>query len=185
MINEFLEDAKGSMKKAIQSLESDLRAIRTGRANPALLDRIMVTYYGVPTPVKQVASVSAPEGRLLLIKPWEKKTLKNIERAILESNLGLNPNNDGKVIRLVLPQLTQERRRKLVRDVGKRAEKARVSIRNSRRDILKDLKDMQKEGDISEDELYRAQDKVQDLTNKYIKNVENMLKAKEEEITEI
>ena len=185
MIKEFLDDGEEQMKKAITSLKSDLRTIRTGRANPALLDRIMVSYYGVPTPIKQVATISAPEGRLLMIKPWDKGAIKGIERAILESNLGLNPNNDGKVIRLVLPQLTQQRRQQLVKQVGKRAEEARVSIRNTRRDVIKDLKDAQKEGMITEDDLYRAQDKVKGLTNKYIQKVDDALKDKEDEIMEI
>jgi len=182
MVKEFLDDAEEQMKKAISALEINFRKVRTGRANPALLDGLAVSYYGVPTPIKQVATISAPEGRLLMIKPWEKSILKEIERAILKSNLGLNPNNDGKVIRLVVPQLTQERRKKLVKQVSKRAEEAKVSIRNVRRETIKDLKDAQKESMITEDELRRAQDKVQTLTNKYIKKTDEVLKNKEEEI---
>lgn len=185
MVKEFLQDTEEAMKKAIQSLKSDFLIIRTGRANPALLDRITVSYYGVPTPIKQVATITTPEGRLLVIKPWEKKMLKEIERSIQASNVGMTPNNDGKVIRLNVPPLTQDRRRQLVREVGKRAEEARVSVRNSRRELIKDLKDLQKEGEISEDELYRAQDKVKELTNKYIKKTEETLKEKEEEIMEV
>lgn len=185
MVKEFLDDAEVEMKKAVSALEIDFRKVRTGRANPALLDGLAVNYYGVPTPINQVASVSAPEGRLLMIKPWDKTVLKAVERAILESNLGLNPNNDGKVIRLVLPQLTKERRKKLVKEVGKRAETAKVSIRNTRRDVIKDLKDAEKESMITEDDLRRAQDKVQDLTNKYIAKTDEVLKNKEEEIMEI
>lgn len=185
MVKEFLQDAEEAMKKAIQSLNSDFRSIRTGRANPALLDRVRVNYYGVPTPIKQAATITAPEGRLLVIKPWDKSILKDIERSILASNLGLNPNNDGELIRLVLPSLTQQRRRDLVRQVGKRTEDARISVRNSRRELIKDLKDAQKEGMISEDELHRAQEKVQELTNKYTKQVDECQKEKEEEIMEI
>lgn len=185
MVKEFLQDAEEAMKKAIQSLLSDFRSIRTGRANPALLDRVSVNYYGVPTPIKQAATITAPEGRLLVIKPWDKSILKDIERSILASNLGLNPNNDGELIRLVLPSLTQKRRHELVRQVGKRTEDARISIRNSRREVINDFKDLQKEGDISEDEFYRAQDKVDELTKRYIKQVDDCQKAKEEEIMEI
>lgn len=185
MVKEFLDDAEVDMKKAVSALMNDFRKVRTGRANPALLDGLAVNYYGVPTPINQVASISAPEGRLLMIKPWDKTVLKAIERAINESNMGLNPNNDGKVIRLVLPQLTKERRKKLVKEVGKRAETAKVSVRNTRRDVIKDLKDAEKESMITEDELRRAQDKVQILTNKYITKVDEVLKNKEEEIMEI
>jgi ribosome recycling factor len=185
MVKEFLQDAEEAMKKAMQSLNSDLRSIRTGRANPALLDRISVSYYGVPTPIKQAATITAPEGRLLVVKPWDKSILKDIERSILESNLGLNPNNDGELIRLVLPSLTQQRRRQLVRQVGKRAEDARISVRNSRRELIKDLKDAEKESMISEDERHRAQDKVQELTNKYTKKIDDYIKEKEEEIMEV
>ncbi len=185
MVNEFLDDAEVQMKKATTALEVDFRKVRTGRANPALLDGLTVNYYGVPTPINQVASISAPEGRLLMVKPWDKTVLKAIERGILESNLGLNPNNDGKVIRLVLPQLTKETRKKLVKQVGKRAETTKVSIRNTRRDIIKDLKDAEKESMITEDDLRRAQDKVQTLTNKYIVITDGLLKNKEEEIMEI
>jgi ribosome recycling factor len=173
------------MSKTIDSLETDLRAIRTGRANPHLLDRLTVDYYGVPTPVNQVAGVSTSEGRMLIIKPWDKTALKGIERAIQESDLGLTPSNDGTIIRLILPQLTKERRQDLVRQVGKRAEEARVAVRNIRRDVLKDLEDAQKEGMISEDELYRARDQVQSLTNEYVENVDQTAKSKEDEIMEI
>jgi ribosome recycling factor len=185
MVKDLLTDAEERMSKTIDSLETDLRAIRTGRANPHLLDRLTVDYYGVPTPVNQVAGVSTSEGRMLIIKPWDKIALKGIERAIQESDLGLTPSNDGTIIRLILPQLTKERRQDLVRQVGKRAEEARVAVRNIRRDVLKDLEDAQKEGMISEDELYRARDQVQSLTNEYVENVEQTAKNKEDEIMEI
>ncbi|HEX8683434.1 MAG TPA: ribosome recycling factor [Ardenticatenaceae bacterium] len=185
MVKDLLTDAEERMSKTIDSLETDLRAIRTGRANPHLLDRLTVDYYGVPTPVNQVAGVSTSEGRMLIIKPWDKTALKGIERAIQESDLGLTPSNDGTIIRLILPQLTKERRQDLVRQVGKRAEEARVAVRNIRRDVLKDLEDAQKEGMISEDELYRARDQVQSLTNEYVENVDQTAKSKEDEIMEI
>jgi ribosome recycling factor len=185
MVKDLLTDAEERMSKTIDSLETDLRAIRTGRANPHLLDRLTVDYYGVPTPVNQVAGVSTSEGRMLIIKPWDKTALKGIERAIQESDLGLTPSNDGTIIRLILPQLTKERRQDLVRQVGKRAEEARVAVRNIRRDVLKDLEDAQKEGMISEDELYRARDQVQTLTNEYVENVDQTAKSKEDEIMEI
>jgi ribosome recycling factor len=185
MVKDLLHDAEDRMSKAVDALEVDLRAIRTGRANPALLDRLTIDYYGVQTPINQVAGISAPEARMLTIKPWDKSSLKAIERAILESDIGLNPNNDGSIIRLVLPQLTKERRQDLVRQVGKRAEEARVAVRNIRRDVLKDLEDAQKEHLISEDELYRAKEQVQTLTNEYVENVDQTAKSKEEEILEI
>lgn len=185
MVKDLLTDAEERMNKTIDTLDTELRAIRTGRANPHLLDRITVDYYGVPTPINQMAGVSASEGRMLVIKPWDKSSIKGIEKAILESDLGLNPNNDGTVIRLILPQLTKERRQDLVKQVGKRAEEARIAVRNIRRDVLKDLEDSQKENLITEDELFRARDQVQSLTNEYVETVERSAKGKEEEIMEI
>ncbi len=184
MLKDLMKDAESRMDKAVAALEQDLRALRTGRASPALLERIRVEYYGVPTPLTQLASVTAPEARLLMIKPWDPSTLAAIERAILESDLGLTPNNDGKVIRLVLPPLTEERRHELVRTVHKRVEEARVAIRNVRRDVLQDLQEMQKEGLLSEDEFYRAKDDVQKLTDRKIEEANKVGQAKEEEILE-
>lgn len=184
VVKEIMADGENRMDKALDSMRADLRAVRTGRANPSLLDRLTIEYYGVPTPINQVAGVSAPEARLLMIKPWDQTALKAIERAILESDLGLNPNNDGQVIRLVLPQLTRERRQELVKQVGVRAEEARVAIRNIRRDLIKDLEDAEKESMISQDDLYRAKDRVQELTDEHIKTVDAIAKDKEEEITE-
>ncbi len=184
MLKELLKDAESRMDKAVAALEQDLRALRTGRASPALLDRIRVDYYGVPTPLTQLASVSAPEARMLLIKPWDPNTLSAIERAILESDLGLTPSNDGKVIRLVLPPLTEERRHELVRTVHKRVEEARVAIRNVRRDVLHDLQEMEKEGLLSEDEFYRAKDEVQKLTDRKIEEANKVGESKEKEILE-
>jgi len=185
MYKEFLKDAERRMDKAIQALDQDLRTLRTGRATPALLERIKIDYYGVPTPLTQVASVTVPEARMLLIKPWDPGTLSLIERAIQESDLGLNPNNDGQVIRLVLPPLTEERRRELVKAVHQRVEEARIAIRNIRRDVLHDVEQLKKEGDISEDDFFRAKDEIQELTNKKIKEAEKIGQAKEEEIMEV
>lgn len=185
MVKELLHDAETRMQKAIDSLAADLRAIRTGRANPALLDRLTVEYYGVTTPINQVAGVSAPEGRMLMIKPWEKSMIKPIEKAILESDLGLNPSNDGAVIRLILPQLTRERRMDLVKQVGKRGEEARIAIRNIRRDVLKDLDDAEKEKMISEDEHFGAKEQVQKITDEHIRAVDGTAREKEEEIMEV
>lgn len=185
MVNEILRDAEQRMDKTIESLEQDFRTLRTGRASPALLDRIRVDYYGSPTPLNQLASIAAPEARMLLIKPFDPNTLDDIERAIYESDLNLTPNNDGKVIRLHLPTLTEERRHELVRTVHSRLEDARVAIRNIRRDALHLLEDLEKEGDISEDEFYRYKDQIQDLTDEKIKDAEDVGKAKEEEILEV
>ncbi|WP_049757190.1 ribosome recycling factor [Ammonifex degensii] len=173
------------MKKAVEHFKKDLAAIRTGRASPALLEKVMVDYYGVPTPVNQLATITAPEPRLLVIQPWDRSIINEIEKAILKSDLGLTPNNDGQVIRLILPQLTQERREELVRVARKRAEEARVAIRNIRREANDELKEKQKKENVSEDEIKRLQGEVQKLTEKYIKEVDNLLAAKEKEIMEV
>ncbi|MGQ9512555.1 ribosome recycling factor [Thermodesulfitimonas sp.] len=173
------------MKKAVEHLRKELLAVRTSRATPALLDKVMVNYYGTPTPVNQLATISVPEPRLLLVQPWDKSVLGEIERAIMKSDLGLTPMNDGTVIRLVLPQLTQERRQELVKVVRKKAEEGRVAVRNIRREINDDLKARQKEGGFSEDELKRLQGEVQKLTDKYIKKIDDLLAAKEKEIMEV
>ncbi len=185
MVNEVLQDMEDRMQKAIVALEEDFKTIRTGRASPALIERVMVPYYGTLTPLNQMATIAAPEASLLTIRPWDASALSEIERAILKSDLGLTPNNDGKIIRLSIPPLTGERRRELTKLVGKRVEEARVSVRNIRRDGLQDLQDIQKESLISEDEYYRARDKTQDLTDKYVKEANEIGKAKEDEIMEI
>ncbi|MCB0076702.1 MAG: ribosome recycling factor [Anaerolineales bacterium] len=184
MLKEFLKDGETRMGKAVESLDHDLRAIRTGRANPALLERLTIDYYGVTTPVNQVAGISAPEARMLMIKPWDASALKAIERSILESDLGLNPNNDGQVIRLILPQLTRERREDLVKQVGKRAEEARVAVRNIRRDVMKDLEEAQKEAMLTEDDLHWGKEQVQKLTDRFVHEVDEHAREKEEEILE-
>lgn len=185
MIKELLDDGTTRMEKAVDALSHDFRAIRTGRANPALLEKLTIDYYGVTTPVNQVAGITAPEGRMLMIKPWDRTALKAIERSILESNLGLNPNNDGEVIRLVLPALTNERRKDLVKQIHKRAEEARVAIRNIRRDVTRDMEDAEKERMVSEDELKRGKDKLQEVTDQHVHKVEEVTKEKEAEIMEV
>lgn len=184
MIKETVKDAENRMKGAIQSLEDDLAGIRTGRATPALIEKLPVEYYGVPTPLMQLASISVPDARTLLIKPFDTSGLKAIERAIITSNLGLTPNNDGKTLRLNLPPLTEERRRDLVKLVNQRLEEAKVAIRNVRRDILKDLRDFEKEKLISEDELKKGEEELQKLTDKMIGEIDRIGEMKQKEIME-
>lgn len=185
MAQEFMDDGKNRMDKAIVACHNEFKTIRTGRASPALLDRISVDYYGTKTPLKQLANVGAPEARLLVITPYDKSAVKEIEHAIMESELGLNPNNDGNVIRLQIPELTEERRRDLVKVVRGLAENSRVAVRNVRRHILQDIKELQKEGDISEDELRRAEEEMQKLTDAHVKKIDEMLVHKEAEILEV
>jgi len=173
-----MEDVIGATKRAFSS-------VRTGRANPALLDRIQVSYYGTPTPLNQMASVSVPEPRLLVITPWDKSSIRDVEKAILMSDLGLVPNNDGTVIRIAIPTLTEERRKELVRLVRKDAEEHRVAVRNIRRDLNDAVKKMEKNGEISEDESRRIQDEIQEQTNDFIGRIDELLKAKEKEIMEV
>ncbi|MEA5077764.1 MAG: ribosome recycling factor [Anaerolineaceae bacterium] len=185
MIKDILKDAENRMKGAIQALEEDLTAIRTGRANPSLVERLPVEYYGTETPLLQLASISVPEARALLIRPFDPTTLKIIEKAILASDLGLTPNNDGKVIRLNLPPLTEDRRRDLVKLVQKRLEDSRIAIRNIRRDQMKDLKDFEKEKMISEDDLKIGEEEIQKLTDKFAAEIDEVGKHKEKEIMEV
>ena len=189
MINEVIKDSimegETRMKGAIQALENDLDSIRTGRANPALIERLMVEYYGMPTPLMQLSTISVPEPRQLLIRPFDGSTIKHIERAILASDLGLTPNNDGKVIRLNLPVLTEERRRDLVKVVHNRLEEARIATRNVRRDLIKDLREFEKEKLISEDDLETAEDELQTLTDRFILHIDMTGTRKEKEIMEV
>lgn len=185
MINELLKDGEARMKTVIESTKRAFAAIRTGRANPSILDRITVDYYGTPTPLNQMANISAPEPRLLVITPWDKSVIKDIEKAILTADLGLVPNNDGQVIRIAIPQLTEERRKELVRVMKKEAEERRVAVRGVRRDLNEAVKQMEKDGDISEDESRKALDDVQKLTDKYVAEVDKLADAKEKEILEI
>lgn len=173
------------MKNAVQATRRELAGLRTGRANPSLLDRITIDYYGTPTPINQMASVSVPEARLLVIQPWDQSALKEIEKAIMGSDLGLTPNSDGTVIRIQIPQLTEERRRDLARIARKEAEDKRVAVRNVRRDANEGLKQLEKDGHISEDEERRAQTQVQELTDKYVAEIDELLAAKEKEILEV
>ena len=177
--------AERKMGKTIDHLEEEYAAIRAGRANPALLDKITVDYYGAPTPINQLAAVAVSEARVLTITPWDTSVLRGIERAIQTSNLGVNPQNDGKVIRLVFPPLNEERRRELAKDISKLAEDAKVAVRSVRREAIEKLKEMKKVSDITEDDLKQAEKKTQDLTDKYIKNVDASLARKEKEIMEI
>jgi ribosome recycling factor len=184
MIKEIMADARERMEKTIDALQADLRAIRTGRASPALVEKLTVEYYGSPTPLIQLAGVTVPEPRMLMIRPWDRNTLGIIEKAILKSDLGLTPNNDGQAIRLILPQLTEERRRDLNKQVARRVEEARVSARNIRRDAIDMLRDAEKEKMIDEDDLHKGQEQIQELTDKYIKQIDEVGKAKEAEILE-
>jgi ribosome recycling factor len=185
VIKETTKEAETRMKGAIQSLVDDLSGIRTGRASPALVERLNVEYYGAPTPLVQLATISVPEPRQLLIRPYDPTTLKAIERGILASDLRLTPNNDGKVIRLNLPPLTEERRRDLVRLVHTRLEEARVAVRNIRRDLIKDLREFEKEKMISEDDLGKGEEELQKLTDKHVKEIDAIGYQKETEIMEV
>jgi len=185
MIKETVKEAETRMKGAIQVLEDDLAGIRTGRASPALVERLQVEYYGMETPLMQLATISIPEPRVIMIRPFDPSTLKIIEKAILASELGLTPNNDGKNIRLNIPILTEERRRDLVKVVNNRLEETRVSIRNIRRDIIKDLKEFEHEKMISEDDLKLGEEELQKLTDKIIQQVETIGEKKHKEIMEV
>ena len=185
MIRELLHDTEGRMRGAITSLESDLAAFRTGRASPHLLDRIIVEMYGVEMPLNQMAVVSVPEPQQIAIRPYDANSITAIEKAIMRSDLGIMPNNDGKIIRLNIPRLTEERRRDLSKLVGKRVEEAKVAVRNVRRDALNDLRDFEKEKLISEDDLHHGQDDLQELTDKYTKQIDEIGEAKEAELMEV
>jgi ribosome recycling factor len=185
MLKEVYKEAESRMKGAIQALEEDLAGIRTGRAHPALVEKLPIEYYGIPTPLNQLASISVPEPRSLLIRPFDASTLRGIERAIQTSDLGLTPNNDGKSIRLNLPQLTEERRRDLVKVVNNRIEEARVAIRNVRRDSIKDLREFEQEKMISEDEQHRGEEELQKITDRYIDEINAIGERKEKEILEV
>jgi ribosome recycling factor len=180
-----LGEARQQMEKAIEALRREFSAVRTGKASPALLDTVRVEAYGNPTPINQVASVSAPEPRLLVVQPWDRGLMTAIERAIRESDLGLNPSNDGKVIRVPIPALTEERRREYVRLLHKMAEEGRVAIRHARKEANDAVKTRQKAGEVSEDDARREQDEVQKLTDRYIEKVEELLKHKEAEVLEV
>ncbi|WP_054706704.1 ribosome recycling factor [Bacillus sp. JCM 19041] len=185
MTKEIHNDAKLRMDKAIDSLGRELAKLRAGRANPAILDRVTVEYYGAQTPLNQLSSVTVPEARLLLITPYDKTAIGNIEKAILKSDLGLTPSSDGQVIRIIIPALTEERRKDLVKIVSKTAEESKVAVRNIRRDANDELKKQQKDGELTEDDLRSATDEVQKLTDSYITKVDAKAKEKEQEIMEV
>ena len=185
MIDELIQDAQRRMDKSIEATRSELNSVRTGRASAALLDRIHVDYYGQRTPLRQLATINVPEPRLLTIQPFDPSSLKSVERAIQESDLGLTPSNDGKTIRLPIPQLTEERRKELVRYVRQLAEEGRVAVRNVRRDTIHQLKDLAGGGDVGADEEHRAEDRVQKLTDEHTKAIDELLKHKEAEIMEV
>ena len=173
---------EGKMEKTLDVLLDEFGSIRAGRANPHVLDRIKVDYYGTPTPIQQVGNINVPEARMIVIQPWEKSLLKSIEKAILTSDLGINPTNDGSVIRLVFPELTEERRKELAKDVKKKGEAAKVAVRNVRRDANESLKKLEKNGDISEDDLKDGNDKIQKLTDKMIDKIDKAVETKTKEI---
>ncbi|HUG63782.1 MAG TPA: ribosome recycling factor [Gaiellaceae bacterium] len=184
-IEDFLADAKRRMDKSIEATHHEFNSIRTGRASPALLDRITIDYYGTPTPLKSLASISAPEPRLLVVQPFDPGAIKNIERAVQESDLGLTPSNDGKVVRLPIPSLTEERRKDLVKVVRRVAEDGKVAIRNVRRDVMQHLKELVVNGDVGDDEERRAETQVQKITDEHTKSIDDLLKVKEAEIMEV
>ena len=185
MIEELLQDARERMTKSVESTRHEFGSVRTGRATPALLDRIVVEYYGAQTPLRQLATIGAPEARLLSIQPYDKSSIKAIEKAILESDVGLTPNNDGNLIRLAIPELTEERRKQLVKVVRGIAEEGRIAIRNIRRDVMHDLRELRESGDVGEDEERRAEAELQKVTDAKIADLENHLKGKEAEILEV
>ena len=185
VIQDFLDDAGGRMAKSVESTRNEFSTVRTGRASPLLLDRIEVDYYGAPTPLNQLSQVSATEARLLTITPYDKNSIKTIEKAILESDVGLTPNNDGNVIRLQVPELTEERRRELVKIVHNIAEQGKVAIRNIRRDVMHDLRELKSVGEVGSDDEHRAESELQKLTDERIGEIDKLLAGKEEELLEV
>jgi ribosome recycling factor len=184
-IDEFVDDANRRMDKSVETAAHEFNTVRTGRASAALLDRIEVDYYGTPTPLKQLATINVPEPRMLTIQPYDPSSVKSIERAIQESDLGLTPSNDGKIIRLPIPQLTEERRKELVKVVRGLAEEGRVAVRNVRRDVMHHLKELVKAGEVGDDAERRAEERVQKLTDDHVARIDDLLKRKEAEIMEV
>ena len=185
MIDDIKQDAATRMAKSVEALQNELAKVRTGRAHPSLLDHLSVSYYGSPTPLKQVANVSVEDGRTLMVQPWEQTMVSAVEKAILESDLGLNPNTAGTVIRIPMPPLTEERRKSLIKIVRAEAEQARVAVRNIRRDVLGDIKQLLKEKEITEDDERKAHDEIQKITDKYVAEVDKVIEAKEKDLMEI
>jgi ribosome recycling factor len=184
-IEDFLADCERRMDKTIEATRTEFNSVRTGRASPALLDRITIDYYGTPTPLKNMATISAPEARMLTVQPYDQTQVRAIEKAIQESDLGLTPGNDGKLIRLPIPQLTEERRKELVKIVRKYAEEGRVAVRNVRRDVMRHLEELVRNGDVGDDEERRAEGQVQKLTDDHVERIDELLKHKEAEIMEV
>lgn len=185
MIKDLLVDTEDRMKKALDAMDEDFKTVRTGRASPALVERVLVTYYGVPTPLQQLAVISAPEPQLLVIRPYDPSSLRDIEKGIQQAELGLNPNNDGRFVRIPIPRLTEERRLELVKVVKRRVEEAKVALRNIRRDALQDMREYENEKLISEDDRIRGEDELQKLTDKYVEMVDEAGTHKENDIMEI
>ena len=184
MLDDIYEDTRESMDKTIASLKTELKRVRTGRANLSLLDGIRVDYYGTPTPINQMASLSVPESRLITIQPWDASVIKEIEKALLKSDLGLTPSNDGKIVRIAIPPLTEERRKQLAKSVHKTCEDHKIAIRNIRRDANELLKSLKKDGEIAEDAAFKGQDQVQKITDEFISQIDDIYKEKEKEILE-
>ena len=184
-VKEILDASKEKMSKSVAVYQNEMTSLRAGRANPRLLDRIMVDYYGTPTPLPQIGNINVPEARMIVIKPWEKKMISAIEKAIQKSDLGLNPTNDGEVVRLVFPDLNEERRKELTKMARKSAEGAKVAVRSIRRDAMEKLKAMKKDGELTEDDQKKAEKDIQDLTDKHVKKIDEMCAKKEKELMEI
>lgn len=184
-MNEQISNAQGKMEKCIKSLEHEFSTVRAGRANPAVLDKVLVDYYGTPTPIQQMAAISVSEARILVVQPWDKTQLKPIEKAILASDIGITPTNDGSVLRLAFPQPTEERRKELVKQIKKYGEEAKVTIRNVRRDVMEKFKTMKKNSEITEDDMKNLEKDIQKLTDKFVDNVDSAVADKEKEIMSI
>lgn len=184
-MKEVLNKCESKMSKSIDALNHEFSSVRAGRANPAILDKVLVDYYGAPTPINQMAAVSVSEARVLVIQPWDKSTLKTIEKAIQASDIGINPANDGNVLRLTFPQLTEERRKELVKDIKKMGEESKVGIRNIRRDAMEKLKALKKDNSITEDDQKDGEKKIQDITDKFVKKVDSLVSEKEKEVLSI
>jgi ribosome recycling factor len=185
MYKELITKSEESMRKSIAFLKEDLAAIRAGKANPKLVDKILVSYYGTMTPINQVANISVPEPRVILVQPWDSSLVKEIEKAILASELGITPSNDGKIIRLVIPQLTEERRKDLLKLVKKETENSKIALRNIRRDAIEELKKLEKSSELTKDDLKKAEEEMQKLTDKYAKYIDDVYRDKEKEILEV
>ena len=184
-MNETVKASQEKMEKCLKSLEHELTTVRAGRANPGILDRVMVDYYGAPTPINQLAAVSVTEARTLMVQPWDASVLRAVEKAIQTSDVGINPQNDGKALRLVFPPLTEDRRKEIVKEVSKMAEETKVSVRNVRRDAVDKVKAKKKDGELTEDDLKKAEKKIQDLTDRFVKEIDKMAEKKQKEVMAI